>query len=149
MTQTKIPGLLRPGEVAQLLGIDESTVRLADRQGRFEADQRTPGGHRRYDPDATIAFYDELRRWAGKPRASTAEALADPDMHAQLAGMLTLDTTGTGRQSRLKGSCARADCSWVTDLPRSLGTAAAAEHFALRLYAGHYLDKHLDRLDAS
>lgn len=147
MTQTRIPGLLRPGEVARLFGIDESTVRLADRQGRFEADQRTPGGHRRYDPYAAIEFYDQLRRWAGKPRASTAEALADPGLKQLIVEQLTLDEYGTGRLARLRGACAAAGCDWGTDLPRSLGTTADARHFALRLYAGHYLDQHVDRLN--
>jgi len=144
MTQIRIEGLLRPGEIARLFGIDESTVRLADKQGRFEADQRTPGGHRRYDPYKAIAFYDELRRWAGKPRASTAEAFNDPRVKQALA--VAVEPIGKGRLERLRASCTVAECGWAITLPRSLGATAEARHFAARLYVGHLLDDHADRI---
>lgn len=141
MTRLQTPGLLRPGEIARLFGIDESTVRLADEQGRFTADQRTPGGHRRYDPHRALRFYDELRRWAGKPRASTSAAL-ESTIAGQITRQLVLDDYGTGRLARLRAACAVEGCPWHVELPRSLGTGAEARHFALHLYAGHYLDDH-------
>jgi len=143
VTKLAAPGLLRPGEVARLLGIDESTVRLADEQGRFRADQRTPGGHRRYDPDTTLDFYDECRRMAGKRHASTADAIDDPDVRSYYSTVI--EQIGTGRLAHLSVLCTVAGCGWVTPLPRSLGTGAGARHFAERLYVGHLLDRHYDR----
>lgn len=141
MTKLRAPGLLRPGEIARLFGIDESTVRLADEQGRFAADQRTPGGHRRYDPDKALAFYDDLRRWAGKRHASVADALASP-LASTLARLIRLEQVDKGRLARLSAACAVEGCTWQAELPRSLGTAAGAREFALHLYAGHFLDEH-------
>jgi len=143
MTKLRAPGLLRPGEIARLFGIDESTVRLADEQGRFAADQRTPGGHRRYDPANALAFYDDLRRWAGKRHGSAADALApESPLSGTLARLIRLEQVDKGRLARLSGSCGVEGCSWQAELPRSLGTAAGAREFALHLYAGHFLDEH-------
>jgi excisionase family DNA binding protein len=47
---TSTPRLLRPAQVAALLGVARSTVHDYESQGRLEA-QRTPGGHRRYPAD--------------------------------------------------------------------------------------------------
>lgn len=145
MTRLTAPGLLRPGEIARLFGVDESTVRLADTQGRFTADQRTPGGHRRYDPDRALDFYDEMRRWAGKRHASTADALDDPDVRLHFS--VNVEQVGSGRLSHLSALCTVAGCGWQMPLPRSLGTGAGARQFALRLYVGHLLDRHYDRAE--
>jgi excisionase family DNA binding protein len=47
MTSTR---LLRPSQVAALLGVARQTVHDYESQGRLQA-QRTPGGHRRYPAD--------------------------------------------------------------------------------------------------
>jgi MerR family regulatory protein len=138
MTAQSVPGLLRPGEVARLLGLDESTVRLADRQGRFKATQRTPGGHRRYSAWATLRLYDDMRRWADK----TAIEPALNARTSEIVFAVRLDQAGKGRLGRLQASCTVGECPWVVDIPRSLGTGAEARHFALYLFAGHYLDEH-------
>lgn len=49
-TKTPEPALLKPAQVAQLLGVARQTVHDYESQGRLTA-QRTPGGHRRYPAD--------------------------------------------------------------------------------------------------
>jgi excisionase family DNA binding protein len=44
------PAMLRPGQVARLLGVGRTTVHEAETRGDLVA-SRTPGGHRRYPAD--------------------------------------------------------------------------------------------------
>lgn len=47
---------LTPGEVADLAGVTGETVRRWDEEGTFTADQKTPGGHRRYKESRVKAY---------------------------------------------------------------------------------------------
>lgn len=53
MTKTPPKGLLRPAQVARLLGVARQTVHDYHAAGKLEA-ERTPGGHRRYPADQPI-----------------------------------------------------------------------------------------------
>ncbi len=71
---------LRVGEVAQLLGVSASTIRLWERRFELPGPGRSPGGHRRYrgrDVDQLRALRDLVRRGhpLGRDDAGAAESV--------------------------------------------------------------------------
>jgi DNA-binding transcriptional MerR regulator len=53
--------LLRPGRVSAALGVSRETLRTWEVTGKFPADQRTHGGHRRWLESRVRAFAASLR----------------------------------------------------------------------------------------
>lgn len=58
--------MLTPAQTAHLLHISPSYLRELSSAGRIES-ERTPGGHRRYSPEAVEAFRTTLDAAAGEP----------------------------------------------------------------------------------
>lgn len=49
--------LLAAGALGELLGLTADGVSVAETAGRLPPAERTPGGHRRWDPAKVAAFY--------------------------------------------------------------------------------------------
>ena len=60
LTQVRDDRLLRPSEVAELLGVDPRTLGDWDRAGLLRPSQRTAGRHRRWRESVVRAFKAEL-----------------------------------------------------------------------------------------
>jgi MerR family regulatory protein len=146
MSRDQQTGMLRPGEAARLLGVDVSTLRALDRQGRLKPDQRTNGGHRRYSPETVGDLLDELRRMAaGYPLpAVSLEFVAG--LGPEESPLFSLAAIGPDRHAFYQAICEEMGCDWKRDLPRSLGTTPRAQRLAERLFAGHWLDEHFQEV---
>lgn len=67
--------LIGAGALASALGLTPDGVKVAETEGRLPPAERTPGGHRRWDPAKVAEHYD-------------AKGMAVPERLARLAGRL-------------------------------------------------------------
>ena len=65
--------LLKPREVAEMLGVRTGTVALWARLGMLKPSLRTPGGHRRYRAGDVRALAEAADRAAADPERHEAE----------------------------------------------------------------------------
>jgi excisionase family DNA binding protein len=68
---------LRIGDACRYLGVTRTTLLQAEARGEVVA-TRTPGGHRRYDPDHLDGV---LARWSGVAPSAATIAVTDPRPH--------------------------------------------------------------------
>jgi excisionase family DNA binding protein len=93
--------LISTGEAARLLGVSQHTVIRACREGRLEADEVTPGGHRRFSEARIQALAPRNHEMVGTGRAALALGLTvNKLMRAVERGTVSLATVTPGGHRR-------------------------------------------------